>query len=114
MSQHPQKSDLLQLTTEIVSAHLSNNIVAISDLPSLIRDVHNTLASIGEGLPKEEPIQPAVPIKKSVTPEYIICLEDGQKLKMLKRYLRTNYNLTPDSLARYLMTSLSSNTDRFE
>lgn len=89
--------DLLGLTAEIVSAHVSNNSVAVADLPSLIQDVYRTLASIG--LPAAETPerpQPAVPVKKSITPEYLICLEDGKKLKMLKRHLKTSFNLTPD------------------
>ena len=91
--------DLLSLTTEIVSAHVSNNTVALSDLSSLIEHVYKTLSQVSAGvsvsLPSEKP-QPAVPIKKSVTPDFIICLEDGKKLKMLKRHLKTSYNLTPE------------------
>lgn len=91
-------SELLTLTTEIVASHVSNNSVPVSDLPQLIQQVYATLASIGA--PKEEPLptrpQPAVPVKKSVTPEYLICLEDGKKLKMLKRHLMTAYNMTPE------------------
>ena len=89
--------DLLGLTAEIVSAHVSNNSVAVADLPSLIQDVYRTLAAIGQPAAEapERP-QPAVPVKKSITPEYLICLEDGKKLKMLKRHLKTSFNLTPD------------------
>jgi predicted transcriptional regulator len=84
-----QKSDddILKQVTQIVSAYVSKNDVAAADLPALIKSVHATLG----GKP------PAVPVKKSVTPDFIICLEDGKKLKMLKRYLRARYGLTPDA-----------------
>ena len=89
--------ELLEYTTEIVAAHVSNNTVAVSDLPDLIKQVYTTLSSMGNEAeqPQERP-QPAVPIKRSVTPDYIICLEDGKKLKMLKRHLKTAYNMTPE------------------
>ncbi len=92
--------DLLSCTTEIVSAHLSNNQIATDEIPSLIQRVYRTLANVDGGdskssIPSERP-QPAVPIKRSVTPEYIICLEDGKRLKMLKRHLRTAYNMSPE------------------
>lgn len=90
-------NELLSLTTEIVAAHVSNNTVSITDLPSLIEQVYRSLANIGtDPVPQVEKPQPAVPIKKSVTPEYIICLEDGKKLKMLKRHLKTAYNMSPE------------------
>lgn len=90
-------AELLSLTTEIVAAHVSNNTVAISDLPSLIEQVYRTLSNVGvEPAPQAEKPQPAVPIKKSVTPDYIVCLEDGKKLKMLKRHLKTAYDMTPE------------------
>jgi predicted transcriptional regulator len=97
MAENAASADLLGLTAEIVSAHVSNNPVSISDLPNLIQEVYRTLANMGqpESPPAEKP-QPAVPIKKSVTPEYLICLEDGKKLKMLKRHLKTAFNMTPD------------------
>ena len=87
-----------ELTAEIVSAYVSNNSVRAEDLATLISDVHSALqqAPNGKAEPAPDPQQPAVPIKKSVTPEYLICLEDGKKLKMLKRHLQTSYNLTPD------------------
>ena len=90
-------NDLLALTTEIVAAHVSNNTVAVGDLPTLINQVYQSLASIGQSpvAPTERP-QPAVSVKRSVHPDYIICLEDGKKLKMLKRHLKTAYNMTPD------------------
>jgi predicted transcriptional regulator len=89
--------DLLTLTTEIVAAHVSNNTVAVGDLPQLIHQVYQSLANIGKAPPPlvERP-QPAVNVKRSVHPDYIICLEDGKKLKMLKRHLKTAYNMTPE------------------
>lgn len=90
-------NELLVLTTEIVSAHVANNTVSLADLPQLIQQVYGTLAGIG-GAPASvcaRP-QPAVAVKKSVTPDFIICLEDGRKLKMLKRHLKTAYNMTPE------------------
>ena len=91
-------SEILTLTTDIVISHVSNNAVAVEELPELISRVYDTLANIGAAPAKSVPskAKPAVPIKKSVTPEYIVCLEDGKKFKMLKRHLRTSYNLTPD------------------
>lgn len=91
--------DLLEMTVEIVASHVSNNTVPIEDLPALIGKVHQALTGLGDGAPpaavSARP-QPAVPIKKSVMPDYIVCLEDGKKLKMLKRHLRTAYNMTPE------------------
>ena len=88
---------LVTLTADIVSAHVSNNSVAVSDLPLLISNVHGALFGLGER--KEEPAarpEPAVSIRSSIKPDYIVCLEDGKKLKMLKRYLKTNFDMTPD------------------
>jgi predicted transcriptional regulator len=99
MADNNNPSELLVLTTEIVSSHVSNNTVALSDLPHLIQQVYVTLAGIGGGgtpAPAAQRPQPAVAFKKSVTPDYIVCLEDGRKLKMLKRHLKTAYNMTPD------------------
>ncbi|MEE4316409.1 MucR family transcriptional regulator [Erythrobacter dokdonensis] len=91
------KETLITLTSDIVAAHVSNNDVAVGDLPSLITNVYAALANLGEQPVVEEPKpQPAVAIRNSVKPEYIVCLEDGKKLKMLKRYLRTNYNMSPE------------------
>lgn len=89
--------ELLEYTTEIVAAHVSNNTVPVSDLSDLIHQVYRTLASVESttSTAQERP-EPAVPIKKSVTNDYIICLEDGKKLKMLKRHLKTAYNMTPE------------------
>ena len=98
MAEETPQADLLGLTAEIVAAHVSNNSVALADLPNLIHDVYRTLASVGLPIAKPQPErpQPAVPVKKSITPEYLICLEDGKKLKMLKRHLQTSYNMTPE------------------
>ncbi|CAA7614060.1 Transcriptional regulatory protein ros [Candidatus Terasakiella magnetica] len=96
MSERSNSSDLLSLTTEIVAAHVGHNSVAVSDLPNLIHEVYRTLASVGTVPAAPERPQPAVTVKKSVTPDYIICLEDGKKLKMLKRHLKTAYNMTPE------------------
>jgi predicted transcriptional regulator len=96
MSDSQTHNELLELTTEIVSAHVSNNSLAVTDLPQLIQDVYRTLSAVGGGAAPSERPQPAVAVKKSVMPDYIICLEDGKKLKMLKRHLKTAYDLTPD------------------
>jgi predicted transcriptional regulator len=90
--------DILKLTSEIVAAYVRNNPVPASEIPAMIKSVHSTLGGLstnqhGEGGTTQKP---AVSIKRSITPEYIVCLEDGKKLKMLKRYLRSNYNLTPE------------------
>ena len=84
----------LNLVSEVVSAYVSNNSVPSSQVSDLIASVHEALTSVGEK--PAEKLKPAVPIKKSVTPDYLICLEDGKKLKMLKRHLRTAFNLSPD------------------
>lgn len=97
MAETSANPDLLGLTAEIVSAHVSNNPVSMSDLPNLISEVYRTLSTLGQ--PQAAPVekqQPAVPIKKSITPEFLICLEDGKKLKMLKRHLKTAFDMTPD------------------
>ena len=88
---------LLTLTADIVAAHVSNNSVAVNDLPNLIQNVHGALSGISgkSGAPEARP-DPKVPIRTSIKPDYIVCLEDGKKLKMLKRHLMTHYNLTPD------------------
>ena len=96
MTQNPSPSELLELTTEIVAAHVGNNSTAINELPKLIQDVYKTLAVVGTTPAVPERPLPAVPIKKSITPDYVICLEDGKKLKMLKRHLKTAYNMTPE------------------
>lgn len=95
MSDDGRKADLLELTSEIVAAHVANNSVDVSDLPKLIHDVHRALMGINDGAGGDRP-NPAVPIKKSVTSDYLVCLEDGKKLKMLKRHLKTSYGLSPE------------------
>ena len=96
MVEKPSLSELLELTTEIVAAHASNNALAPGDLPQLIQDVFNTLSSVGTTPTVVEKPRPAVSPKRSIFPDYIVCLEDGKKLKMLKRHLKTAYNMTPD------------------
>jgi predicted transcriptional regulator len=96
MPEQTSNSDVLGLTAQIVSAHVSNNAVAPDALPSLIQEVYRTLSGVGKELVQPERPQPAVPIKKSVFADHIVCLEDGRKLKMLKRHLRSSYNLTPE------------------
>jgi predicted transcriptional regulator len=92
-----KKNGLLPLVTEIVAAHLSNNSVTMAEIPRLINEVYSALSSLGQGQSKPaERQEPAIPLKKSVTADYIVCLEDGKKLKMLKRHLRTAYGLTPE------------------
>ncbi|MEP9403381.1 MucR family transcriptional regulator [Sphingomonas sp. VNH70] len=88
---------LIALTADIVAAHVSNNNVEVSDIPVLIRSVHDALHALG-GQDEEKPSRadPAVPVRNSIKPDYIVCLEDGRKLKMLKRHLMTHYNLTPE------------------
>jgi len=87
---------ILSLTGLIASAFISKNQVPAAQLPDLIKNVHATLAGLKSGGPVDPALKPAVPIKKSVTAEYVVCLEDGKRLKMLKRYLRSRYNLSPE------------------
>ncbi len=97
MTRESSAITLLSLTTEVVAAHVSNNTVPLTDLPNLIDQVYKSLANVGpETTPVAERPQPAVAIRKSVTPDYLICLEDGKRLKMLKRHLKTSYDMTPD------------------
>ena len=93
-----RSEDVLKLASSIVAAYVSNNPVPVSELPAMIKSVHATLGSLSGGGTGEVATtqKPAVSVKKSVTPEFLICLEDGKKLKMLKRYLRSRYSLTPD------------------
>ena len=90
--------ELLKLSTEIVAAYVSNNPIPVSDLPGMIKSVHATLGGLAGSTAVDTLTnqKPAVPVKKSIHPEYIVCLEDGKKLKMLKRYLRSRYGLSPD------------------
>lgn len=95
--QNAQSEMLITLTADIVAAHVSNNSVAVSDLPTLISNVHGALATLGEAPVEVETRQePAVSVRASIKPDYIICLEDGKKLKMLKRHLMTHYKMTPE------------------
>ncbi|GBQ72188.1 Ros/MucR family transcriptional regulator [Ameyamaea chiangmaiensis NBRC 103196] len=90
------RSSLLDLTAQIVSAHVANNTITSESLPELIRQVYRALDGAGHVEPEPEKLQPAVPIKRSVFPDYIVCLEDGKKLKMLKRHLQSAYGMTPE------------------
>jgi predicted transcriptional regulator len=98
MEQNLEKNELVGLTADIVSAYVSNNTVVAADLPGVIHNVFDALsrASASSGQPAREELRPAVPVKRSVTPEYIVCLEDGKKFKSLKRHLRTHYDLSPE------------------
>ena len=96
MSDASSRAQVLGLTAQIVSAHLTHNAVRADALPALIQSVYATLASVGVEPAPVEKQQPAVPVKRSVFPDYIVCLEDGKKLKMLKRHLQTSYGLTPE------------------
>jgi len=92
---------LITLTSDIVAAHVSNNSVGVDDLPKLISSVYGALAGLGHSTAVEEARpEPAVSIRTSVKPDYIVCLEDGKKLKMLKRHLMTHYNMTPEEYRR--------------
>jgi predicted transcriptional regulator len=90
--------DFIELAADIVAAFVSNNSVPIADLPALISSVHATLGKLNQSAPEEkpEPLTPAVSVKRSITPDYIVCLEDGKKFKSLKRHLRTRYDMTPE------------------
>ncbi len=89
---------LITLTADIVAAHVSNNSVAVADIPTLIENVHRALNGLSptEAVPEVERPEPGVTVRASIKPDYIVCLEDGKKLKMLKRHLMTHYNMTPD------------------
>jgi len=91
------KETLITLTSDIVAAHVANNNVAVEEVPQLIKSIYSALADLGEAeVVEEEAPKPAVAVRSSVKPDYIVCLEDGKKLKMLKRHLMTHYNLTPE------------------
>lgn len=98
MEEKFEENELVEFTTTIVSAYVANNNVVAADLPGLINDVHAALsrASANMAQPSREELKPAVPVKKSVTPDYIVCLEDGKKFKSLKRHLRTHYDMSPE------------------
>ncbi|HYD66448.1 MucR family transcriptional regulator [Azospirillum sp.] len=93
-----EQSELQVLTAKVVAAYVGNNMVSVNDLPTLINNVQTAFRGLGEekSAPTKSEQAPAVPIKKSVTPDYIVCLEDGKKLKMLKRHLKTVYDMSPD------------------
>lgn len=98
MDDAANNTELLSLTADIVSSHVANNSVAVSDLPSLISNVFASLASLGAvATPEKIKQEPAVSVRASIKPDYIVCLEDGKKLKMLKRHLMTSYGMTPDA-----------------
>jgi predicted transcriptional regulator len=92
------KSEIIEMTADIVSAYVGNNSVSAPDLPSLIQSVHRALSGVTNGVEAVEtaPKEPAVPLKRSITPDFLVCLEDGRKFKSLKRHLRTKYNLSPE------------------
>lgn len=91
-------AQFIELATDIVSAYVSNNSVASGELPTLIKDVFGALSRVSSGEPAAaaEAAKPAVPVKKSIAPDYIVCLEDGKQFKSLKRHLRTQYGLSPE------------------
>ena len=93
-----EKSDVIEMTADIVSAYVGNNSVSATDLPGLIQSIHRALAGVSTGAETVEaaPREPAVPVRRSITPDFLICLEDGRKFKSLKRHLRTKYNLSPE------------------
>ena len=107
-----ETNELVELTAEIVSAYVANNTVVATDLPAVIHNVFEALnkASNSVGQPVKEELKPAVPLKKSVTPEFLICLEDGKKFKSLKRHLRTHYDLSPARLAKCVPISVLRST----
>ncbi len=99
MSDQTPSTMMIELTADIVSAYVSNNAVAATDLPNLIHQVRHALTHFKPAVATEEllePQKPAVTVKKSITPDYLICLEDGKKFKSLKRHLRTQYNMSPE------------------
>jgi predicted transcriptional regulator len=98
MTENPSGGTYIELTAEIVSAYVSNNSVPATELSALINQVHSALTRVSGGqreLPSE-PLKPAIPVKKSIAPDYLVCLEDGKKFKSLKRHLRTQYKMTPE------------------
>jgi len=98
MSDTTSPTQFIALTADIVSAYVSNNTVSASDIPNLINQVHLALLRVsgGQNETQPEPLKPAISVKKSITPEYIVCLDDVKKFKSLKRHLRTQYNMTPE------------------
>jgi predicted transcriptional regulator len=98
MIENSMTGSFIELTADIVSAYVSNNTVPAAEIPALISQVHTALSRVGSNLSEApaEPLKPAIPIKRSITPDHIVCLEDGKKFKSLKRHLRTQYNMTPE------------------
>jgi predicted transcriptional regulator len=99
MAENSDEGTYIQLTANIVSAYVSNNTVSSAEIPALISQVYSALMRVSNGghvATPSEPLKPAVPVKRSITAEYIVCLEDGKKFKSLKRHLRTQYDMTPD------------------
>jgi len=92
------KTELLEMTADIVSAYVGNNSVSATDLPGLIANIHAALSQVSTGVVEAapEPREPAVPVRKSISPDFLICLEDGRKFKSLKRHLRTKYDMSPE------------------
>ncbi len=92
------KAEIIEMTAEIVAAYVENNTISTGDLPALIQSVHRALTSVSAGVEAVEaaPKEPAVPVRRSITPDFLVCLEDGRKFKSLKRHLRTKYNLSPE------------------
>ena len=92
------KAEIIEMTADIVSAYVGNNSVSAVELPSLIQSVHRALSGVTASPEPVEapPKEPAVPVKRSITPEHLVCLEDGRKFKSLKRHLRTKYDMSPD------------------
>ena len=93
-----ENNDILSLTADIAAAYVSNNTVAASEVPTVIQTIYRALGTLGKSdlQPAPEARKPAVPVKKSITPEHLVCLEDGRKFKSLKRHLRTKYNMSPE------------------
>jgi predicted transcriptional regulator len=98
MSENTAAGVYIELTADIVSAYVSNNSVSANEIPNLINQVHAALLRVsgGQSEAQAEPLKPAISVKKSITPDYLVCLEDGKKFKSLKRHLRTQYNMTPE------------------
>lgn len=97
------RDEILRLTADIAAAYFSNNSLASSEIPDVIRSVHDTIIALGSPpapVPAPERLKPAVPVNKSIGTDYIVCLEDGKRLKMLKRYLRAKYDMTPEDYRR--------------
>jgi predicted transcriptional regulator len=102
-SNQMEEAGVLRLSVEIISSYLANNSVSASSIPDVIRSVHESLTNVGRPEPQARPAEkqkPAVPVGRSINQDYIVCLEDGKRLKMLKRYLRSRYNLSPDDYRR--------------